>query len=151
MQGGVFMEHRYQPKRAKKITHGTATPQQQWATNLIQAFVWGAGTALLLLAGGAALFASFPVPILLVRPAACLIAGAGAAVSGMVLAAKTGRFRLLCGLGCGAFYCLCLIVASAVTGELIWSQTSIALLGVLLCSGTLGGTIAALRPSQRNR
>lgn len=151
MQGGVFMEHRYQPKRAKKSAHGASTPQQQWVANLVQAFAWGAGVAVLLLAVGAALFASFPVPVLLVRPAACLIAGAGAAISGMVLAGKTGQFRLLCGLGCGIFYCLCLIVASAATGELIWSQTNIALLGVLLCSGTLGGTIAALRPARCSR
>lgn len=148
MQGGVFMEHYYRPKKSNS-PRGTASVQRRWVIHLVQSFACGTGLSLLLLAGGAAVFAAFPVPFFLVRPAACLIAGAGAAVSGMVLAGKIGHFRLLCGLGCGAFYCLCLIIASAVSGELVWSQTNLALLGVLLCSGMLGGTIAALRPSRR--
>ena len=145
------MEHKVRRafKRQRRPSRPAPSLPQQWAVNLLRAFLWGTGTALLLLAGGAAAFAAFPIPSILVRPAACLIAGTAAAVSGLTLARQTGHCRLLCGLGCGIFYALCLICASAVSGELVWDEAAFALLGVLACSGMLGGTIAALRPVRR--
>ena len=81
--------------------------------------------------------------------AACLIAGIGAAVSGAVLAVGIGRQRLLCGLGCGAFYAACLAAASAVSGELALTDANIALLCVLAFSGMFGGVLTALRSAPR--
>ena len=98
---------------------------------------------------GAAAFAALPLPAAAVRPAACLIAGVGAAVSGAVLAVGIGRQRLLCGLGCGVFYAACLAAASAVSGELALTDANLALLCVLVFSGMFGGVLTALRSAPR--
>lgn len=146
------MEHTFRPKRANHTAgRAAASPQQRIVQTVFRAFLWGIGASLLMLAAGAGAFAAFPIPSLLVRPAACLIAGVGVAVSGYVLACGIGRFRLLCGLCSGVFYGICLIAASALTGELAWSDSNIALQGVVICSGMLGGTIAALKPARGNR
>ena len=121
------------------------TPQQKLLFAVLRAFLSGIGAALLLLAAGAAAFAALPLPAAAVRPAACLIAGVGAAVSGAVLAVGIGRQRLLCGLGCGVFYAACLAAASAVSGELALTDANLALLCVLVFSGMFGGVLTALR------
>lgn len=116
---------------------------------VVRAFLGGFAVALTLLMIGAAAFARFPIPGELVRPAACTIAGVGAAFSGMLLAKGIGRQRLLCGLASGAFYSLCIAGASALKGGFAFEQRAIALICMLLLTGMLGGTLTALRPSSR--
>ena len=155
MQGGVLIMKQFKLKRpaAAHISSGrqAATPQQKLVLSIVRSFLFGIGTALILLAAGAAAFAALPLPGAAVRPAACLIAGLAAAVSGASLAAGIGKQRLLCGLASGAFYAACLAVASAATGELVLSEANIALLCVLVFSGMFGGVLTALRPAQHAR
>lgn len=115
----------------------------------VRAIFFGVATSFLLLAAGAAIFATFPVPAALTRPAASLIAGIGTAVAGAVLAAGVGRQRLLCGLGCGILAAVCLALASFATGELVLSDINMAMLCVLVFSGMFGGIITALRPARQ--
>ena len=56
---------------------------------------------------------------------------------------------LLCGLGCGAFYAVCLMAATlAASGELDWQGANAMLPMALLLGGLLGGALAALRGSR---
>lgn len=126
-------------------------PQQRLILAAVRAFLFGVGASLLLLAAGAAAFAALPLPGAAVRPAACLIAGVGAAVSGAALAAGIGRQRLLCGLCSGVFYLLCLAAASAMAGRQVLVHSNLALGATLLCAGLFGGVVTALRPAQRSR
>ena len=64
---------------------------------LVQVFAAGVGLCLLLLALAAFLLTHTPLPLHLVRPMACLAASAGAAVSGFLLAGKSGGSGLYAG------------------------------------------------------
>ena len=115
---------------------------------LMLALSFGAGTAAasLLLCLFATLLWKFPVPLTFVQPMACAAAGVGAMVSGLVLAQSTERQRLLCGLGCGAFYAACLLAASALCGGEIVSDASGAMVpAALVLGGLLGGALSAVR------
>ena len=74
-------------------------------------FLCGAGCCLLLLCGAALAFAHTALPLALARPAACAAAAGGAFVSGWCWRAAGGRRKLLAGLGCGGFYCACLLLS----------------------------------------
>ena len=79
-------------------------------------FLCGVGCCLLLLCGAALAFAHTALPLALARPLACAAAAGGAFVSGLVLGRSWGRRKLLAGLGCGGFYCACLLLSSLVAG-----------------------------------
>ena len=86
------------------------------------------------------------LPLAAVRPMACMAAAIGAAVSARVLAGRLKQKLLLCGLGCGAFYTVCLMAATlAANGELDWQGANAMLPMALLLGGLLGGALAALR------
>lgn len=112
---------------------------------LVRTFGCGVGAALLLLALMAFVFEKTALPLHLIKPCACAAAGIGAAISGAVLAAGLGRQRLACGLGCGIFYALCLLLASYFTaGTIAMTGANSTVLIALLVGGVLGGAIPAL-------
>ena len=81
-----------------------------------------------------------------VRPMACMAAAVGAAVSAAVLARRLQKRLLLCGLGCGAFYAVCLLAATLLAnGRLDWQGSNAMLPLALLLGGLLGGALTALR------
>ena len=75
-----------------------------------------------------------------------LLALVGAAVSAAVLARRLRKRLLLCGLGCGAFYAVCLLAATLLAnGRLDWQGSNAMLPLALLLGGLLGGALTALR------
>ena len=77
---------------------------------------------------------------------ACMAAAVGAAVSAAVLARRLQKRLLLCGLGCGAFYAVCLLAATLLAnGRLDWQGSNAMLPLALLLGGLLGGALTALR------
>lgn len=112
---------------------------------LLLAFGCGVGACILLLALAALLLTHTCLPLTAVRPMACLAAAIGAAVSARVLAGRLKQKLLLCGLGCGAFYTICLLAATLLAnGEIDWRGNAMLSLALLL-GGVLGGAVSALR------
>lgn len=115
------------------------------AAALLLAFGCGVGACILLLALAALLLTHTGLPLTAVRPMACLAAAIGAAVSARVLAGRLKQKLLLCGLGCGAFYTICLLAATLLAnGEINWRGNAMLSLALLL-GGVLGGAVSALR------
>lgn len=115
------------------------------AAALLLAFGCGVGACILLLALAALLLTHTGLPLTAVRPMACLAAAIGAAVSARVLASRLKQKLLLCGLGCGAFYTICLLAATLLAnGEIDWRGNAMLSLALLL-GGVLGGAVSALR------
>lgn len=115
------------------------------AAALLLAFSCGVGACILLLALAALLLTHTGLPLAAVRPMACLAAAIGAAVSARVLAGRLKQKLLLCGLGCGAFYTICLLAATLLAnGEIDWRGNAMLSLALLL-GGVLGGAVSALR------
>lgn len=115
------------------------------AAALLMAFGCGVGACILLLALAALLLTHTGLPLTAVRPMACLAAAIGAAVSARVLAGRLKQKLLLCGLGCGAFYTICLLAATLLAnGEIDWRGNAMLSLALLL-GGVLGGAVSALR------
>lgn len=113
---------------------------------LVCSFGCGTGSAVLLMAICALVFERTALPLQLVKPVACAVAGVGAMVSGAVLAGFLGRQRLLCGLGCGVFYCLCLLAATLIrAGGIALEGSNVTLLAALLLGGAAGGAFSALK------
>lgn len=118
------------------------------AAALLLAFGCGVGACILLLALAALLLTHTGLPLTAVRPMACLAAAIGAAVSARVLAGRLKQKLLLCGLGCGAFYTICLLAATLLAnGEIDWRGNAMLSLALLL-GGVLGGAVSALRESR---
>lgn len=146
------MNQKLKWKRPGKPVRRPASGQQKVIGILLKAFLGGGVVMLILFTAGALAFAKLPLPGDLVRPVACVISGVGAAVSGVFLAQGMGCQRLLCGLGSGAFYSLCIAGASVLKGGFVLEQRGIALICMLLLAGMLGGALTAVRPSgQRMR
>ena len=144
------MNHKLKWKQPTgKTTRHSISDQQKIMMILLKAFLGSIAVMLLLFMAGALAFAKLPLPGNLVRPAACVISGAGTAVSGLLLARGFGRQRLLCGLGGGVFYSLCIAGASALKGNFALEQRGIALICMLLLAGMLGGALTAVRPAGR--
>ena len=115
------------------------------AAALLLAFGCGVGACILLLALAALLLTHTGLPLTAVRPMACLAAAIGAAVSARVLAGRLKQKLLLCGLGCGAVYTICLLAATLLAnGEIDWRGNAMLSLALLL-GGVLGGAVSALR------
>lgn len=80
---------------------------------LIKSFGCGVGTAILLFALAAQIFAHTALSLELVKPATCASVAVGAVLSGLVLANGIAQKRLLCGVSVGVFYALCLSLTTA--------------------------------------
>ena len=131
------------PKQSRAVAKNPAMAA------LLLAFGCGVGACMVLLALGAFLLTLTGLPLAAVRPMACMTAAIGAAVSALTLARRLKQRLLLCGLGCGAFYTVCLMAATlAANGELDWQGTNAMLPLALLLGGLLGGALAALRGSR---
>ena len=110
---------------------------------LIKSFGCGVGTAILLFALAAQIFAHTALSLELVKPATC--ASVAAVLSGLVLANGIAQKRLLCGVSVGVFYALCLSLTTALSGKpLVFDHVNLALLAALLFGGTAGGVLSAL-------
>ena len=116
---------------------------------LLLSFGCGAGTCMLLLTLGAFLLTYTGLPLTCVRPIACMAAATGAAVSAAVLAGRLKEKLLLCGLGCGAFYAVCLLAATLLMeGNVDWQGSNAMLPAALVLGGLLGGALTALRANR---
>lgn len=134
---------RRNPPRKQNGTSATAGEAAVRA--MLIAFVGGAGLCAALLAVFALLLSNTPLPIILVRPLACMAAAAGAALSGFLLAKIMGKQLLLCGLGCGAFWAACQSLAAvALNGQNLLQGGNLMLPIALLLGGVLGGALAAV-------
>ena len=112
---------------------------------LIKSFGCGVGTAILLFALAAQIFAHTALSLELVKPATCASVAVGAVLSGLVLANGIAQKRLLCGVSVGVFYALCLSLTTALSGKpLVFDHVNLALLAALLFGGTAGGVLSAL-------
>lgn len=129
----------------KNLRRPKSSEKNPPAAALLLAFGCGVGACILLLALAALLLAHTGLPLTAVRPMACLAAAIGAAVSARVLAGRLKQKLLLCGLGCGAFYTICLLAATLLAnGEINWRGNAMLSLALLL-GGVLGGAVSALR------
>ena len=116
------------------------------AVALLLAFGCGVGVCMLLLALAALLLTRTNLPLSAVRPMACMAASIGVAVSGFVLARRLKEKLLLWGLGCGAFYTVCLLAATLLVGGMPdWQGGNAMLPLALMLGGLLGGAAAALQ------
>ena len=105
---------------------------------LLLSFGCGVGVCILLLALAAVLLTHTGLPLSAVRPMACMAAAVGAR--------RLQKRLLLCGLGCGAFYAVCLLAATLLAnGRLDWQGSNAMLPLALLLGGLLGGALTALR------
>lgn len=130
-------------KNLRKPKTGVKNPA---AAALLLSFGCGVGVCILLLALAAFLLTHTGLPLSAVRPMACMAAAVGAAVSAAVLARRLQKRLLLCGLGCGAFYAVCLLAATLLAnGRLDWQGSNAMLPLALLLGGLLGGALTALR------
>lgn len=119
---------------------------------VVISFVGGIGSCAAVMAGMAMVLARSLAPLSLVEPMACAACGIGAGVSGLILASFVGRQRLLCGLGCGGFYALCLVLSALLQGNTVqWDGSTASIAAVLLLGGMFGGTLTALRPQSSAR
>ena len=101
---------------------------------LLLSFGCGVGVCILLLALAAVLLTHTGLPLSAVRPMACMAAR------------RLQKRLLLCGLGCGAFYAVCLLAATLLAnGRLDWQGSNAMLPLALLLGGLLGGALTALR------
>lgn len=129
----------------KNLRRAKSSGKNPPAAALLLAFGCGVGACILLLALAALLLTHTSLPLTAVRPMACLAAAIGAAVSARVLAGRLKQKLLLCGLGCGAFYTICLLAATLLAnGEIDWRGNAMLSLALLL-GGVLGGAVSALR------
>lgn len=129
----------------KNLRRPKSSEKKPPAADLLLAFGCGVGACILLLALAALLLTHTGLPLTAVRPMACLAAAIGAAVSARVLAGRLKQKLLLCGLGCGAFYTICLLAATLLAnGEIDWRGNAMLSLALLL-GGVLGGAVSALR------
>lgn len=130
-------------KNLRKPKTGVKNPA---VAALLLSFGCGVGVCILLLVLAAFLLTHTGLPLSAVRPMACMAAAVGAAVSASVLARRLQKRLLLCGLGCGAFYAVCLLAATLLAnGRLDWQGSNAMLPLALLLGGLLGGALTALR------
>ena len=105
----------------------------------VLAFLTGIATMGLVMASMAILLERAWLPLHLVPSLAIVAVSVGTAVAGGLLATLYGRRCLLCGLGCGAFYAICIMLAALIRqGTLSCSRYTISLVCALLLSGVIG-------------
>lgn len=133
-------------RKSNRKPAGRSRGQTAIYWHFIVSFGCGMGLCCLLMAVFALVLAKTPVPLQFVRPMVCVAAAAGAALSGWVLARGFGVQCLLCGLGCGVFYLICLAGATVLsTGALPWQGANAMLPVALLLGGLFGGAAAAMQ------
>ena len=119
---------------------------------LIKSFGCGVGTAILLFALAAQIFAHTALSLELVKPATC----ASVAVGGCSFRSRScerycSKKRLLCGVSVGVFYALCLSLTTALSGKpLVFDHVNLALLAALLFGGTAGGVLECIGRSREH-
>lgn len=129
-----------------------ADPKTRLMFCIVRSFLLGIVSCALLLCILSLIFEKTTLPLTLVRPAACLAASVGVYLSGWDLARGFSRYKLLIGLGCGFFYCLCLVAAALFAGGIASPTTgNLSLAAAVLLSGTAGGATAALRQPVSSR
>lgn len=132
--------------KAARAARKAAGPASGTIPAILLSFGCGTGAAMLLLAAFAFALERFSLPLGAVQPMAVAAVWVAAAVSGWVLGSRLGRLRLLCGVACGAFYCLCLLLAGFVLGGAVEYQgVNLAVPIALLLGGLAGGSLSALR------
>lgn len=140
-----MLQHRLRKPAAGRVAAAKGKGSAHPLKGILKSFFCGAASCLALLCTAALLFEKTNLPLALVYPAACLAAAVGAFVSGLVLAWSWARYRLLAGLACGAFCCLCLLLAAVAGGSIPQADgRNLSLLIVLLLGGTAGGAAAAM-------
>lgn len=113
---------------------------------VLRSFLSGAATLIAALCVLSLLFANTGLPLDWIGPASCCAAGLGSFVSGLALSRSVERYRLLAGLGCGAFYCACTVIAGLITSPVpVLNQSNLSLLAVLVLSALAGSAAGALR------
>lgn len=131
--------------RAVRRPRGSAA-QTKLFFPILRSFLAGVGSAMLVLCLLAVMFANTGLPLNWIGPAACGAAALGSFVSGLVLSCSVMRFRLLAGAACGAFYCLCSLVASLIASRMpAATETNLSLLAVLMLGAVAGSAAGALR------
>lgn len=129
---------------ARRVSrHSTA---QKLTLSVFRSIISGISIAVILLCLIAAVFANTNLPLAWIGPAACAAAAVGTFVSGFSISHNVTRFRLLAGLGCGIFYCLCSLIGSFVCARVPTADSSnLSLLAVLLFGAVAGSAAGALR------
>lgn len=127
----------------RKATDGTARTKLFFA--VLKSFLAGTGSAILTLCILALVFSKTGLPLDWISPAACSAAVVGTFISGLVLSCGVSRYRLLAGVGCGAFYCLCAVSASLLTSQMpVANKSNLSLLAVLMLGAVSGSAAGAL-------
>lgn len=112
---------------------------------ILRSFLAGIGSATLILCLLSLVFANSGLPLNWLDPAACGAAAVGTFVSGLVLSRSVVRFRLLMGVGCGVFYCLCAVVGSFLSARIpAINEANLSLLAVLMLGAVAGSAAGAL-------
>ena len=115
---------------------------------VLRSFAAGVGTAVVILCLLSVVFANTALPLGWMGPAACGAAALGAFVSGLVISLAIPRFKLLAGIGFGAFYCLCTVTASLLASRIPTADSAnLSLLAVLLLGALAGSAAGALQTS----
>ena len=132
-------------RRIRPTVRGSS-PQRKLCLAVIRGFLAGAGTVTLMLCALSVAFANTNLPLSWIGPAACVAAACGSFVSGLVLSHGVERFRLLSGLACGVFYCLCAIGAGLLSARMPTADgRNLSLMAVLMLGAVAGSAAGALR------
>lgn len=135
-------------RRAARRNTSRGNAGQKLALSIIRSVIAGILVSAAFLCLTAAVFANSNLPLSWIGPAACAASAAGTFVSGFVLSRHVARFRLLAGLGCGIFYCLCSLIGSLATAHMpSLDDANLSLLAVLLLGAVSGSAAGALRGS----
>ena len=122
------------------------SPVQALPAMLSIAFGCGVGMLLLLLCAFSFIMEKVSLPAGAAVPMAGVAAGCGVIITAIMVSNAVGRYRLLCGLGCGIFYLSCLAAATLLTGNaLSIGGTSATMTAIILLSGAVGGLVSAAR------
>lgn len=115
------------------------------AAALVVSALCGGAVTLVLLCVFAFVCEKVFLPLNLVRPLACIAAGIGAGVAGLMLAGLVKRSKLLCGVGCGLLFAASSALATVLAGGTpVLDGANLSFLLLLLAAGATGGAISAL-------
>lgn len=133
------------PRKAAQMQGAKRAKRMPPAAAVAASALCGAAVTVALLCLFALVYEKLFLPLQLVRPLACVAAGMGAGVSGLVLAGLIRCKKLLCGAGCGLLFAACAALATVLAGcEPVVNNANLAFLLLLLAAGTTGGAVSAL-------
>lgn len=131
--------------RAARRKARSGKGQRKLSFAILRSFLAGVGSASLILCLLSLVFANSNLPLNLLTPAACVAAAVGSFVSGLVLSCSVMRYRLLMGIACGTFYCLCAAAASLMSARIpAVNEENLSLLTVLMLGAVAGSAAGAL-------